>query len=72
MKREIPESVADAINTINSFCEDLYKNCDGCPFWIPYDKRNDDYNFCLFNKSIPAHWNVGEEKHYYIEYEERS
>lgn len=66
MKREIPESIADAINTINSFCEDKYKNCDGCPFWIAYD-----YDFCLFNKSIPAHWNVSTETHYYIEYNGR-
>ena len=70
MKREIPESVANAIRTIQSFCdEQLYNNnCDECPFYVK--TKND--SFCLFNKVFPGCWNVEDEKHYYIEYDERS
>lgn len=66
MKREIPESVANAIKTIKSFCDDgLYRTCDGCPFFVSGEA------FCLFNRNCPACWNVDEEKHYYIECDER-
>ena len=72
MKREIPESVADAIRTIKSFCDSGQNkfNCDVCPFNVPYDSRHSD-TFCLFNKTCPSCWNVDEEKHYYIEYGEK-
>lgn len=73
MKREIPESVAKAINEIQSFCKGhINCDCDECPFWIPYDARDSDYCFCLFNKYCPTRWNINEEKHYYVEYSERS
>ena len=66
MKREISESVADAIGTIKSFCDgQLNYNCDGCPFY--YSTTNIESS-CLFNRVCPSCWNINEEKHYYIEY----
>lgn len=65
MKKEIPENVANAINTIKSFCDEgLSNTCHDCPFFM-------NGASCLFNRVCPACWNVNDEKHYYIEYDER-